>query len=43
VIDLSRRSAALLGMKEQGIAPVRIDVIGYPFRKAPVQVTDAKR
>ncbi len=43
VIDLSRRSAALLDMEEQGIARVRIDVLDYPSRKAPIQVADAKR
>lgn len=43
VIDLSRRSAALLGMKEQGIARVRIDVLEYPSLKSPARVAAAKR
>jgi len=40
IIDLSRRAAEVLGMKEQGIAPVQVEVARKPAPDADLQVAE---
>ncbi|HEY0838306.1 MAG TPA: septal ring lytic transglycosylase RlpA family protein [Azospirillum sp.] len=40
IIDLSRRAAEVLGMKEQGVAPVQVELAREPAPDADVQVAE---